>query len=324
MKKRTLCLLLAGTMVLSLLSGCGGRKTADDNAGDAQNSSAAGIESGGGDAAKDTQNGEEIPAPAENQDPLSRDPRWDKLQPGETAVQYYDIFIKSGMTVGEAVEAVESSAIYQEQSISWVTSLAELDEEFTVQAPEEIGVVTSDKYKIVAEEAQAAHVARLVIQRDGNTIMTVHYFYYLPGEEGTTYRLRDVPIFLVTADHISNKYSNFDETRTFIGSIGEIRAMGRQDLDGLFDTAFPARDPNVDLKVTEGHYWVYDVVSYLPFSWNGYSIRSCQDDGIPREGFPVYSSFMLNPDKDEMDDNWILDGRMPTTEEYWWVADNAG
>lgn len=319
MKKRTLCLLLAGTISLSLLGGCGDGKTADKKAKEALNDLMTAIENDDDDAARDVldgladyMSGEENPAPA-------GDP-WDTLRPGETAVQFYDIFVKSGMTVGEVVEAIESSDVYRERSISW--SGKDLDEEFTVLAPEELGVYASDGYKVVAEDVQATYGTNLTVQCDGNTVMVAYYFARLPGEEGTTYRLRDLPVFLVTPDLIK-KYANFDETRTFIGSIGEIRDMGVEDFDALYAAAFRERDPNLELDVSDSPYRIYNSTSYLPFSWNGYTIWTCQSDGVPVEGFPTYSSFRLDPEKDKLDDSWILDGRAPA-DCCWWAADNAG
>lgn len=319
MKKRTLCLLLAGAMSLSLLGGCGDGKTADKKAEDALNDFAAAVENRDEDAVLDALEGLADAMGGETDAASARDP-WDELQPGETAVQYYDIFIKSGMTVGEVVEAIERSDVYQAKSISW--SNKDLDEEFTVLTPEEIGVYASDGYKVVAEDGQSTYGANLTIQCDGNTIMVAYYFASLPGEEGTTYRLRDLPVFLVTPDSIK-KYSNFDETRTFIGSIGEIRDMGIEDFDVLYATAFRDRDPNIELDVSSSPYRIYNSTSYLPFSWNGYSIWTCQSDGNPVEGFPTYSSFRLDPEKDKLDDSWILDGRAPA-DKCWWAADNAG
>lgn len=311
MKKRTLCLLLAGTMALSLLSGCGDSKTGGKTADDAAQHASEGVDN--------PMNGEDDSASGGSDGAFARDP-WDELRPGETAVQYYDIFIKSGMTVGEVVEAIESSDVYQAKSISW--SDKDLDEEFTVLAPEEISVYASDGYKAVAEDVQSTYGTNLTIQCDGNTIMVAYYFARLPGEEGTTYRLRDLPVFLVTPDTIK-KYANFDETRTFIGSIGEIRNMGAEDFDALYATAFKDRDPNLELDVSSSHYRIYNSTSYLPFSWNGYSIWTCQNDGNPVEGFPTYSSFTIDPQKDALNETWILDGRAPT-DYCWWAADNAG
>lgn len=107
-------------MALSLLSGCAASQPSTPDFSDAET---------GGNVLDNVPNGEDTPNympddwEAESEEkgdlPFPRAPRWDELQPGETAVQYYDIFIRSVMTEGEAVEAIESSDAYNEQFITW-------------------------------------------------------------------------------------------------------------------------------------------------------------------------------------------------------------
>lgn len=237
MKKRTLCLLLAGMMALSLLSGCGG-KTAGGQPNTPNNPPAAGNDNVPNNEAPmvPPDDWEETTQP-EDEGPFPRDPRWDELQPGETAVQYYDIFIKSGMTVGEVVEAVESSDVYNDQFITWEiprpngygeTNFTNLDNELTCKAPKEVFIMMPDGNKTLTENGYSVKTESISIKCDDKTLMYAVFPTELPGEEGTTYLVRDMPIILVRS------YDGNNDVLTFMGTVGEIKAMNKDDLTGCW------------------------------------------------------------------------------------------
>lgn len=324
MKKRTLCLLLAGVMALSLLSGCGGQ-SADGQPNMPDNSpddpAAWDDNVPNNEAPMVPPDDWEDSAQPEDGTPFLRDPRWDELQPGETAVQFYDIFIKTGMTVGEVVEAVESSKVYRERDISWgvPSNYQELDKELTVEAPVPILARTSNGEEKVAEQGYSTNSAPISISCDGKGVMNAWFFISLPGEAGTTYRVRDLPVFLVSVGHVKES-DNFDETLTFMGSVSDIRNMGQQELADLMETAFQSRGPDIKLNLKR---LAYNPNPSFPFSWNGYSVWSGQDGEDPVKGFFTYSSFMIQRSKDQMEESWVLDGFV-SPYYCWWAADDAG
>lgn len=337
MKKRTLCLLLAGTMALSLLSGCGSKKTADDKEENPLNSFAAGVGNGGvngggnggGDEEFDPPNPwngeEEDPTPAVDEGPFARDPRWDELQPGESAVQYYDIFIKSGMTLGEATEAVVGSDVYQEQSIKW--GITDLDEEFTVAAPKAIKISTPDGYETVTERGFSTDISYASVSCDGEIIMTVYYLTTLPGEESATYYKRDLPVVLVSGPPY---YTKNESILTFIGWVSDIWNMGQQDVEDLLEI-YRFRGPGTEMETKQMQeqrikYMNIWFNSSLPLSisCNGYSFWTCPNKGEPFKGLcGVNSQFVVRIDKDKMDKGWSMDYINGVFSLYW-APDDAG
>lgn len=351
MKKRTLCLLLAGVMALSLLSGCGGQPT-----GGQPNTPDNSTSGTGGDIPDNVPNNEvpmvppddwEDPAQPEDSLPFPRDPRWDELQPGETAVQYYDIFIKSGMTLGEVVEAVESSDVYNDQFITWEIprptgygepNFTDLDNELTCEAPGKLTIKTSNGDETVTECGYNMRSTQSIsIKCDDKTLMDAVFPTVLPGEEGTTYLVRDMPIILVKPDDKN------DSVLTFMGTIGEINAMNREDLDGLLDTVFKVRDPDATVETSRETHKdslfnrSYNVFRYTYRSWlplavshNGYSLWFCPGGGEPAKGVGVYSIFEIEPDADKLyagyGSVWELDNLGTGSVGYYlyWAADDAG
>lgn len=114
MKKKAICLLMSAMLAATVLSGCGD-KDADSRAEEAMNNLGSAMEAGDEDAAMealeelDRISKEEKEEPSENEEAYPADPRWADVKSGETAAQYYDLFIKSGMTLGEVMEEIESS-----------------------------------------------------------------------------------------------------------------------------------------------------------------------------------------------------------------------
>lgn len=321
MKKRTLCLLLAGVMALSLLSGCGGQPTGGQpNTPDNSPDDPAGWDDNvpNNEAPMVPPDDWEDQAQPEDSLPFPRDPRWDELQPGETAVQYYDIFIKSGMTVGEAVQTVESSKIYGERNISWgiESDYQDLDRELTAET-----AGPTFNYTDVEKQGPATANKLMNVFCDGVRVMSVHFFTVIPGEAGATYRVRDLPIFLVSVGYVK-EHENLDETLTFMGSVGDIRNMDQQKLTDLMETAFQSRGPNIGLGASAAK-MSYNPMPYFPFSWTGYSIWSCRENGEPEKGFPTYSSFLIERSTGLMGSSWVLDALVPNID-CWWVADDAG
>ena len=339
MKKRTLCLLLAGTMALSLLSGCGG-KTADDTPEGPLNSFPAGAENSGGNEEFDPPNpwdGEEEPTSAENEGPFPRDPRWDELKPGESAVQYYDIFVKSGMTLGEVVEAVEGSDIYQEQFITWGPEIsdltsrpyADLDYEVKAQVPESLSIKTSNGKETVTENGLTAKTGLISVKCGDDVIMRVTFFISLPGEDGTVYHARDLPVY-----HVSPWY-DLDDTLTFLGWVGDIKKMSQQDVEDLLDTVFKALDPDTEMVTTRETFDKDNVFMYtfylrlpLPFSWNGYSLWCCPYEGEPARSIGRYSRLGVNADTNTLYKkywrHWAIDSMANNNYTLYWAADDAG
>lgn len=334
MKKRTLCLLLAGVMALSLLSGCGGKPTGGQP-NTPNNPPTAG---------NDNVPNNEVPlvppddweetAQPEDDLPFPRDPRWDELQPGETAVQYYDIFIKTGMTVGEVVEAIESSNVYQEQFITWVSeadrTYGKLDNELKCSAPGEKRIKISDGTEVVMEQALYTNCKYISVKSSDKHIMSLWFPKDLPGEKDTVYHVRDLPI--VTIDVAS--YSE-DSVLTFMGLNGGIKNMGRADVENLLDTVFKVRQPDTqmvaDRKTMDGKgFYTYDFYSPLPLSisWNGYSLWTYPSQGGGFEGEPVkgvvtMSWFYINAntDRPRNPNGWSI-GKYGG--HLYWVADDAG
>lgn len=339
MKKRTLCLLLAGTMSLSLLSGCGDRKPVDKKTKEALDDFAAAVENRDEDAVLDALEGladamggeDEHSAPAGDEGAFPRDPRWDEMQPGETAIQYYDIFIKSGMTLGEVVEAVESSDVYQEQLITWDydssdyrSKYKDLDYEIKAKAPNSIRLKTSNGDETVTEKGLITSTGVMNIRGDDKVIMSVRFPESLPGEDGTIFHVRDLPVLMVeTASY------GVDSALTFLGPVGDIQNVGQKDVEGLLDV-YQARDPNTGMeterKTIEGKgFYDYKFYSRLPLSisCNGYSLWSCPSEGEPAKGVVVVSDFMIDPntDRPRSRNGWNIDRPSGT---LYWAADNAG
>lgn len=259
------------------------------------------------------------PTPAEDEGPFPRDPRWDELQPGETAVQYYDIFIKSGMTVGEVVEAVENSNVYQEQFITlFFGNYIDIDpnEENDYDShPNSLGRIET-KYDTI------------YIKCDDDYIMSIYFLRTLPGEEGATYHVGDLPVILVSPHYYR------DSTLTFMGSVGDIKDMGRQDTEGLLDV-FQARGMETEMetgrRVLGGHnYFDYNFESRIPLSisCNGYSLWGYLSigDAEPANSFIAYSGFSVDADSDKMYEHWSLDsmdkGGM-LMNHFYWAADEG-
>ena len=322
-------------MALSLLSGCGG-KTADDTPEGPLNSFPVGAENSGGNEEFDPPNpwdGEEEPTSTENEGPFPRDPRWDELKPGESAVQYYDIFVKSGMTLGEVVEAVEGSDVYQEQFITWGPEIsdltsrpyADLDYEVKAQVPESLSIKTSNGKETVTENGLTAKTGLISVKCGDDVIMRVTFFISLPGEDGTVYQARDLPVY-----HVSTSYK-VDDTLTFMGRLGDIKKMGQQDVEGLLDTVFKPLDPDAEMVTTRESYdkdnvFVYTFYYRIPLtlSWNGYSLWYCPNDGEPAQSIDRYSKLGVDAGSDTVYKKiwrcWAMDSSITYNYTLYWAA----
>ena len=350
MKKRTLCLLLAGVMALSVLSGCGG-KTADDqpNTPDTSNTESGGdtpinIPNDSGDTPINMPDDWEDPAQPEDDLPFPRDPRWDELKPGETAVQYYDIFIKSGMTVDEVVEAVESSDVYQDQFITWeidkgnrfafddysspdsVIKIAS-----TYAATRNVLITTSNGQETVSEKGtREIPKCSVTIKCDGRTVISANFFGVLPGAKDETYRVGDLLVFLVRPG------SRNDSILSFVGWVGDLEAVDKDSVEGLLDV-FKAWNPDTEMTSERKSYnsntnvTQYNFYSHIPFSasWNGYSLWYCPEGGEPIKGvIPVYSWFSIDAATGKLADlnpSYNINAVGDTDSYYlYWAADDAG
>lgn len=275
MKKRTLCLLLAGAMSLSLLGGCGDGKTTDKKVEDALNDFVSAVENRDEDAVLDALEGladamggeEEHSAPAGDEGAFPRDPRWDELQPGETAVQFGDVFIKSGMTLGEAVELIDNSELFLTMS-----SRFDFDEPGTVKL------------------SNQANSFNCIVSCDGEEKFEFYYVNFLPGEPGDTFDKRDCPIWLV------RPFGQVEDgrIRTTLGTASEINAMREEDVQKLADTAFAGLGAEVDSsKITsKGVNLIrYTVKNYrYDCLCDGYALYESMRTG-DQKGIPCYSTF---------------------------------
>lgn len=292
MKKRTLCLLLAGTMTLSLLSGCGGN-SAGENAEDPLNSSAAATENGGGNGGGNEEfdppnpwDGEEEPTPAEDEDPFPRDPRWDELQPGETAVQFGDVFIKSGMTLGEAVDQINNSELFLTMLLTYDFS-------------------QPGKVSLPGRAASSNNI----VYCDGEKVFEFYYAHILPGEAGDTFDQRDCPIWLVRPCNQAED----SRIRTRYGTANELKAMSAEDVQKLVDTVLAGQGAEVESSKTtrSGKNVIqYTIRNYrYDCLYDGYAIYESMKTDNPEDwekGIPFYSSFYFVYETGELH-SWSVD-----------------
>ena len=190
------------------------------------------------------------------------DPRWADLQPGETALQYRDVFIKSGMTLGEAMEAMDRS------ECEFATSFeASLDDERTCSG-----------------DGSAGSTSFFVTHYWPDTAFNICYLEQLPGEPGTTYRLRDCPIYAVFPAIAILGGSVPDEVVTRIGPFVQFKTMDLETIQGVMETALAGMGAELETSKTT-HNGVpvvdyhYDYLRY--FSWSGYKLCSPgREDGF--------------------------------------------
>lgn len=236
------------------------------------------------------------------------------------------------MTVGEAVEAIENSDVYQDQFITWEveadpgysgTKYAKLDTELACEAAKSIKVGA----EVVTENGLSTGIKNLTVKGNNGSIMALHFVTELAGEESTVYHVSDLPILWVSAT--SNSAAS---TLTFMGLNGSVKDMGREDVENLLDAAFKVREPNTELvadrTTIEGRgFYTYKFYSHLPLSlsWNGYTLWSCPQGEEPAKGVVTVSSFTISADNDRprSRNGWALDRPSPICI-YYWAADDVG
>lgn len=268
MKKRTLCLLLAGVMALSLLGGCGGQPTGGQP-NTPNNPPAAGNDNvPNNEAPMVPPDDWEETAQPEDDLPSPRDPRWDELQPGETAAQIGDVFIKSGMTLGEAVEQIENSELF----------LTMNPQRFNFDEPQKI---------FFSDMATSLH--KCTVRCNGEEVFTFYYPYCPPGEVGDAYNDQDCLICLV-------RPINQDTDDTWLGAASEIEALREEDVQKLVDTMFVGMDAEVESskRTSSGVNLVRYTITYKrDCSYDGYVIygNTHQSQDKWRKGLLYTSSF---------------------------------
>ena len=211
------------------------------------------------------------------------DSRWDELKEGETAMQFNDVFIKSGMTLGEAVETVNNSDTFLTWDSGSDYGMYDPDKEVQIETG-------SDSYSIP--------ISVFTVDYNNNPIIRFYVPKELPGEEGDTYTMKDLPIILVGGHSYNSRYSNdVDEhpenTHTVMGTGADINALGKDGVENLKDTFFSGVDVKFDSSKSSGdgrNVVRYDYTVPHTFSWNGYSMEACYS----------WTRFDVDFDSDEM------------------------
>lgn len=211
---------------------------------------------------------EEKEEPSENEEAYPADPRWADVKSGETAAQYYDLFIKSGMTLGEVMEEIESS------------------EEFFVFNPNlqqelRASIQINGKYQISLKDANDA---RISIQYDGEDVIRLTIPERLSGNNGDIYSYKDIPVIAVQTGgpaiyDLREKHP--DAYRTALGTYEDITSMSSEDVENLKDTFFSGVDVELESRreTYEGHNYVeYTYMVPTGFLWNGYSMEEIDID----------------------------------------------
>lgn len=289
MKKRTICLLLAGAMALSLLSGCGGDAGTKDK--DTQSSAPAATDAAGP-AETDGQDAPEQSAPEPSTPAADVNvPRFDHL-----AVQFHDVVITPGMTLGEALKAIDDSELpltYPDRF-----SPEKLKQEFEVPKADSYTVSGTD----VTFTGQLAPDDNIYVECDGESVFGIKYSTALPGEPGTTYRMEDLLVLGASiGTHSIDTYAA-DELRTFLGTEAQISSLSAEEIESIFaqeGAELTVKPDTYDVKDENGDYTPVPVQNYEALirfvpQWNGYKLYSVHRDGIS-EGYIRYS-FKIDED----------------------------
>lgn len=266
MKKKAICLLMSAMLATAVLSGCGD-KDADSRAEEAMNNLGSAMEAGDEDAAMEAleeldriSEEEEKDEPSESEGAYTADPRWADVKPTESAAQYGDIFIKTGMTLGEVFDEVDNSETFSHYG-GLMGNQVRIDQG------------RNNVYSIKLNEGPS-------VFNDGDQIFRLIVPDKLPGEEGDSYNFRDLPVILVCASSGTNIYSGNKEVQGFrvclLGTSEEIMKMTSEDVENLQNTVFEGI--NVELDTQKG---VYEGLKYLKYtykvpievSWNGYTME---------------------------------------------------
>lgn len=260
MKKRAVCLLMSAMLAVSALSGCG-NKDADSRVEEAMNSFGSAMEAGDEDAAMTAlEELDNIREEEENQD-LSEggeeypaDPRWADVKPTEMAIQFNDVFIKTGMPLGEVMEEINNSDTF---FVPYTSMAYDPDKEI------EYGKGVTDKY------------GGFSIYLDDEKIYG-DYLPYPQGKYGETCLMKDIPIITFVVSSISAE-KNSITYRTAFGTNEDILNMSSEDVENLKETFFSGADAELTTQRTTVHgvnCMSYTYVVPCVFSWNGYNLRN--------------------------------------------------
>lgn len=289
MKKRVVCLLMSAMLAASALSGCGD-KDADSRAEEAMNDFGSAMEAGDEDAAMaaleemDNIGEEENEDLSEGGEEYPADSRWADVKPTEMAIQINDVFIKTGMPLGEVMEEINNSDTFFVPS-----SLMAYDPDKEI----EYGKGVTDIY------------GSFNIRLDDDTI----YYSTLPypqGKSGETCLMKDIPIITFQVDSISAE-KNPITYRTALGTNEDITSMSSEDVENLKETFFSGVDAELITQRTTDHgvnCIIYSYVVPCVFSWNGYNLRnnSC-----------IYYNFEVAYEEDR-----VIEWSMSGSESYYW------
>lgn len=291
MKRKFVCLLLSAMMAVSVLSGCG-KKDADSKAEEAMNNLGEAMENDDEEAAMAALN--ELDEIMQEEEDMSSsegegtaypaDSRWADVKLGETAAQYYDLFIKSGMTIGEVLEEIENSEEFFAFSYP----------NFRAKEGIKAGTVRDGTVYIEYIDSNRGDCS---IDFDGESVIRLTVPATLPGNEGDVYSYTDLPIINVAMsgpsiyDHLNCKHP--EAYHTAFGSYEDLVAMSSEDVENLKDTFFAGTDVELESqrRTTEGRN-IVDYYYTIPvgFSWNGYSI----------ETFDIQYNFTVDYDEDRV------------------------
>lgn len=294
MKKRAVCLLMSAVLVASVLSGCGD-KNSDSRAEEAMNDFGSAMEAGDEDAAMSAleefdniSEGEEDQDLSDGGEVYPADPRWADVKPTELAIQFNDVFIKTGMPLGEVMEEINNS-----DTFFVPLTFYSYDPDTEIKNMEGI----TDSY------------GSFDIKLGDDTI----YYSKLPwpvGEWGETCFMKDIPIISFQAGLKGAVYGsgvkNPEMYHTALGTYEDIANMSSDDVENLKDTFFAGLDVELTSErttVNGVNYIRYEYTVPSEFSWNGYSLRN----------FVIHYGFYVDYEKDRVVE-WSISG----TEYFYW------
>lgn len=274
MKKKVICLLISAMIATSVLSGCGDRD-ADRRAEEAMNNLGEALENGDEDAAMSAlaeldrlNEEEEMANSSESEEAYPADPRWADVKPTESAAQFNDVFIKTGMTLGEALEQIDNSDTF-----------------FAYYNDYDIDISTDTQYYSKKDQSYMVQMypGDVKIFYDGDLIFKITVPRELPGEEGDVYNLKDSPIIGLYMGNISVSYGGpckYPEAyHTLLGTHKDITEMSNEDVQNLQNTLFAGTNAELDIQRggSEGsRYITYMYKLPTTMSWNGYYTEEYQ------------------------------------------------
>lgn len=289
MKKKVICLLISAMIATSVLSGCGD-KDADRRAEEAMNNLGEALENGDEDAVMsaleelDRINEEEEAAnSSESEEAYPADPRWADVKPTECAIQYNEIFIKSGMTLGEALEQIDNSDTF-------FTYYYDFDRDMKTETRP-----YSEKNKLYYIQIDS-----FTFNNDGQIIFVIKVPSELPGKEEDVYKLKESPIIGVMASSYGGKNKHLEGFRTLLGTHMDIEGMTKEDVENLQNTLFAGTNAELETRKSETNGTRYITYTYkIPTTtlWNGYYT----------EEYYIWYMFEVNVDEDKVTE-WSVEG----------------